>query len=146
MFLGSAKYSIDSKGRVSIPSRMRKNVNPEADSTFVMTRGIEKCIEVHPKDQWQNTVETKLNLLNTFNKKNVAFMRMYLEKAAEDKFDSQSRLLIPQNLVEHAGIKKDVLIIGMNKHIELWDPEEYDKYIAAQDASFEELASEVMNE
>lgn len=146
MFLGSAKYSIDAKGRVSIPSRMRKNVNPEADGAFVMTRGIEKCIEVHPKDQWQKSVETKLNMLNTFNKKNVAFMRMYLEKAAEDKFDSQSRLLIPQNLIDHAGIKKDVLIIGMNKHIELWDPEEYEKYITSQDSSFEELASEVMNE
>lgn len=145
MFLGSFQYSIDNKGRISLPAKLRKNVNPEANDTFVMTRGIEKCIEIHPKDQWEKTVETKLNMLNTFNKLNSAFMRMYLDKAAEDSLDTQARLLIPQNLIEHAGITKDVMIIGMNKHIEVWDPVVYNQYLESQEFNFEQLANEVMN-
>lgn len=145
MFLGSFKYSIDAKGRVSLPAKLRKNVNPDANDTFVMTRGLEKCIEIHPKDLWEESVETKLNLLNPFSKNNAAFLRMYLEKASEDSLDTQARLMIPQNLIDHAGIKKDVLIIGMNKHVEIWDPEVYENYISSQELSFEQLANEVMN-
>lgn len=145
MFLGSFKYSFDSKGRVSLPAKLRKSVNQDANDTFIMTRSLEKCIEIHPKDQWEKTIETKLNMLNTFDKNNSAFMRMYLEKASEDTLDSQGRLMIPQNLIEHAGIKKDVIIIGMNKHIEIWDQDEYSTYLQAQSNSFEELAQQVMN-
>ncbi len=145
MFLGSFKYSIDSKGRVSLPAKLRKAVNPDANDTFVMTRGLEKCIEVHPKDMWAENIEARLNMLNSFNKNHTAFLRRYLEKAAEDTLDSQARLSIPQNLIEYAGIKKEVMIIGMNKNIEFWDPEEYEKYLESQELSFEELANDVMN-
>ncbi|MFA8343894.1 MAG: division/cell wall cluster transcriptional repressor MraZ [Rhodothermaceae bacterium] len=147
VFLGSFTYSIDKKGRVSIPAKMRKHLNPEANETFIMTRSAtEKCIEVHPYDQWEKNIKMKIDLLNTFNKKSAAFKRFYLEMATDDKLDGQSRLTIPQNLKEFAGIEGEVYIIGVNENIEFWNPETYKEYKDSQELTFEELAQEVMTE
>ena len=95
MFLGSYKYSIDSKSRISIPARMRKFVNPEASDTFVLTRGTTECIIIYPMDHWKQLVASKLDKLNPFDPKDSKFLRMFLHEAAEDKFDNPSRLTIP---------------------------------------------------
>ncbi len=144
MFLGSFKYSIDSKGRVSIPAKLRKFINPEANDAFVLTRGTEKCIDVYPMDQWKELVAHKLNQLNTFDPKEAMFLRMFLQEAAEDKLDSQSRLTIPKSLIEFAGIEKEVFILGAGKKIEIWNPETYDEYIKENHMPYEEIAREVM--
>ena len=147
LFLGSFTYSIDKKGRVSIPAKMRKHLNPEANETFIMTRSAtEKCIEVHPLDQWEKNIKMKIDLLNTFNKKSAAFKRFYLEMAIDDKLDGQSRLLLPQNLREFAEIEDEVYIIGVNENIEFWNPKKYKEYKDSQELTFEELAQEVMTE
>ncbi len=144
MFLGSFKYSIDSKGRVSIPARMRKFVNQEANDTFVLTRGTAQCIIVYPMDHWKELVASKLNKLNAFDPQDSKFLRMFLQEAFEDKFDTQSRLTIPKNLIEFAGIRKDVLIIGVNQFIEIWNPETYEVYLKENEQPYHEIAKEVM--
>ncbi|MGE5430452.1 MAG: division/cell wall cluster transcriptional repressor MraZ [Syntrophomonadaceae bacterium] len=144
MFIGSFTYSIDSKSRVSIPAKLRKYVKPEANDTFVMTRGVEQCIVVYPLDQWKELVDNKLANLNEFDRKEAMFLRTFLQRASEDSLDSQSRLLIPQNLIEYAGIEKEVFILGAIKKIEIWNPAIYEKYLAAQPESFEQIAQEVM--
>ncbi|MBN1299735.1 MAG: division/cell wall cluster transcriptional repressor MraZ [Melioribacteraceae bacterium] len=144
MFLGSFKYSIDNKCRISIPATMRKFVNPEANNTFVMTRGTEPSIIIYPSDLWKLEIASKLDKLNPFDPKDSKFLRMFLHPAAEAKFDTQSRLMIPKNLIEYAGIKKDILIIGMNQFIEVWNPERYDSYLRDNNEPYEEIAKEVM--
>lgn len=145
MFIGSFKYSVDVKGRVSIPAKLRKNISPDANDTFIMTRSIDKCIILYPLDQWKDSIESKLHQLNDFDKTEAVFMRMLLQHAAEDKLDSQSRLLIPQNLIKYAGIEKEVFILGAVKKIELWNPDIYEEYLNEQEKSYAEIANEVMN-
>lgn len=144
MFIGSFTYSIDSKGRVSIPAKLRKYMKPEANDTFVMVRGVDNCIVLYPFDQWKELVETKLGKLNEFNSKDSRFIRTFLQRAAEDSLDTQSRLLIPQNLIEYAGIQKEVFILGAINHIEIWNPVTYENYLNSQPDSFETIAEEVM--
>lgn len=144
MFLGSFNYSIDSKGRVSIPAKLRKFVDPKSNDSFVMTRGTTRCIDVYPMNYWEELVQTKLNQLNSFDPHEATFLRMFLQQAGEDKLDSQARLSIPRNLIDYAGIKKDVLILGANKKIEIWDPNTYQEYINKIDLSYEEIAKQVM--
>ena len=144
MFIGSFKYSIDSKGRVSIPAKMRKFVDPKSNDAFVMTRGTNKCIDVYPMNLWEELVQSKLNQLNSFEPKDAMFLRMFLQQAAEDKLDSQSRLLIPKNLIEYAEISKEVLILGNIKKIELWNPQNYEDYLNTSELSFEEIAQQVL--
>lgn len=144
MFLGSFKYSVDAKGRISIPSRFRKYVTQDANDTFIITRGIVQCIDIYPQDFWKEDVLVRINQLDDFDPDESAFKRMLLELAAEDKLDSQSRLLVPKNLLEFAGIEKEVLILGQNKKIEIWNPDKYESHKKENSKPFAEIAKQVM--
>ena len=144
MFIGSFKYSIDSKGRISLPAKLRKYVSTEANDTFIMTRGTAKCIDIYPMDQWKELAANKLNKLNTFNPQEAMFVRMFLQEAAEDKLDSQARILIPKSLIEFAEIQKDVFILGAVKKIEIWNPDIYERYLQENMKSYDEIAKDVM--
>ena len=144
MFIGSFKYSIDAKGRVALPAKLRKFVKQEANDTFVMTRGTVKCIDVYPWDKWEELVAGKLNNLNTFNPKDAMFIRMFTDKAESDSLDSQGRLSLSKNLIEYAGIQREVLILGAVKKIEIWNPDTYEAYIKENLEQYAEIAKEVM--
>lgn len=142
-FKGQEIYSVDNKGRVNIPAKMRKVISPEANDTFTVTRGIEKCIEVYPLDEWK-IYEERFEKLNHYDPKNRFFLRKILMWSEETSLDGQQRISIPKKLIEFAGIKNKVLIVGMGNHIELWDPDEFDKYLGSHEESYEDVASKVM--
>jgi len=144
MFLGSFNYTIDAKGRISIPARLRKFVSPDANDTFVFTRGSLKCINIYPMNYWKELLESKLDKLNSFDPNDTKFLRLFLPSAAEDQFDTQSRLLVPKRLIEFAEIEKDVIILGMNKYIEVWNPKLYEEYLKEIEEPYETIAKEVM--
>jgi len=144
VFKGQFIHSIDNKGRVSIPAKLRKYVAPEANNSFVMTQGIDACIDIYPRDQWL-TIEEKLLKLNTFIQKESRFLRLMLQNAHEDEMDAQSRIVIPQNLLDYAQIENEVLILGALKKIEIWSPRVYNAYISSSQETFEQIASEVMS-
>ena len=98
MFKGQFTYSIDSKGRISIPAKLRRHVSAEANDTFVMTRGTSPCIDIYPLDQWI-LIEEKLRSLNQFKPDDVRFIRTILQHAAEDTLDSQSELMFRKILL-----------------------------------------------
>ncbi len=143
MFRGQYTYSVDSKGRLSIPAKLRRQLSPEANDTFVMTQGTANCIDVYPMDQWQH-FEQKLIDLNPFNPQEAKFIRMILQYATEDNLDSQSRILIPPNLLAYAKIEKEVLVLGALKKIELWNPGTYKEYLEQSSETYEEIAAKVM--
>jgi transcriptional regulator MraZ len=145
MFRGQYKYSVDSKGRISIPAKLRRHVAPDANDTFVMTRGTAECIDVYPLDQWQ-LIEEKLSKLNPFNPDDAKFIRMISQYASEDNMDSQSRILIPQSLIEYAKIDKEVIILGALNKIEVWNPKIYEEYLNQIGETYEQIAAKVMSE
>jgi MraZ protein len=143
MFRGQFTYSIDSKGRIAIPARLRKHITAEANDTFVMTRGLSNCIDIYPLDEWQ-LIEEKLLQLNSFQPDDARFIRMFVQYASEDVMDGQSRILIPSTLISYANIEKEVLILGALKKIEVWNPKVYDEYLSQSPQSYEEIAAKVM--
>jgi transcriptional regulator MraZ len=143
LFRGQYTYSVDAKGRISIPAKLRRHVSAEANDTFVMTQGTGNCIDVYPLDQWQQ-FEEKLLKLNPFKPNDARFIRMILQHATEDTLDTQSRILVPQNLIEYAKIEKEVLILGALKKIEFWNPAVYAEYIKQSKETYEQIAAEVM--
>jgi len=143
VFRGQYTYSIDAKGRISIPVKLRKQLSPEANETFIMKQGPNKCIELYPLDQWQ-IHEEKLKALNQFKSENTMFLHLYLQNVFEDNLDSQARILIPQILLTHAGIEKDVLIIGLLDKIVIWNPAVYLDYLKSSVMPLEQLAEKVM--
>jgi MraZ protein len=142
-FKGSYEYSVDSKGRINIPARLRKYVSPDANDTFVTTRGYEKCLFVYPLDEW-NKLEQSIRDLSPTNTKLRFFMRTFLELATESQLDGQSRITIPKELLQFAGIENDVLILGVLERIELWNPTVYSEYQKTQAESYENVAQNVL--
>ena len=142
-FKGSYAYSVDSKGRINIPARLRKYVSPEANDTFIVTRGYEKCLFVYPLDEW-NKLEQSIRELTTTNPKHRFFMRTLLEKATESQLDGQSRITIPKELLQFASIENEVLILGVLERIEVWNPAIYQEYQKAQAESYENVAQTVL--
>jgi len=142
-FKGSYAYSVDNKGRINIPARLRKYVSPDANDTFVATRGYEKCLFVYPLDEW-NKLEQSIRELSTTNPKHRFFMRTLLEKATESQLDGQSRITIPRELLQFAAIENEVLILGVLERIEVWNPSVYQEYQKAQAESYENVAQTVL--
>lgn len=142
-FKGSYEYSVDNKGRVNIPSRLRKYVSPEANDTFIITRGYERCLFVYPQDEW-NKLEQSIRNLTPTNPKHRYFMRTLLEQATESQLDGQSRITIPKDLLRLAGIENDVLILGVLERLELWSPDIYKEYQKSQEESYESVAQSVL--
>ena len=142
-FKGQETYSIDNKGRVNVPAKMRKSISPDANDTFIVTRGTDKCIVAYPMNQWK-TYEAKFAALNQYDEKDRFFLRMILAWSDEVEVDGQQRVTLPKKHLEYAGIDGKVTIVGMIDHIEFWNPEEFDKYLVGHSESYEEVAAQVM--
>jgi MraZ protein len=142
-FKGSYTHSVDEKGRVSLPAKLRKCVSPDANETFVITRGFEKCLFVYPNDEW-GKIESTLRKLSPYDPEHRRFVRIFLEPAVESQLDLQARLSIPQELREYAEIRGEIRIIGALDRIELWSPTLYDDYKNKQSESYESIAARVM--
>lgn len=143
-FKGSYNYTVDSKGRINIPAKMRKNLAPDAHNAFVITRGFEPCIFVYPNDEWVKR-EMEIGKLQQTNPKDRFFTRMLLQHATDAELDGQNRIVLPKELIQYANIKGDVFILGAFDRIEVWNPEEYKKYLDAQEEDYLTVASTVFN-
>lgn len=144
-FKGQAEYSVDSKGRVAIPAKMRSALSPAAKSTFTMTRGFEKCVFLYPLDVWEH-IEDQIGGLNMYSRQSRDFVRTILMWADEVALDGQGRVSLTRPLIEFAGISEKALIIGALDHIEIWDPESFASYVNGQSDDYVTLAERVMGE
>ncbi|HUI10892.1 MAG TPA: division/cell wall cluster transcriptional repressor MraZ [Bacteroidota bacterium] len=144
-FKGSYTYSVDGKGRINIPARLKKYVSPEANNTFTITRGFESCLFVYPQDEWLK-VENSIRTLSSMNPRHRYFTRLLLENAIESKLDAQSRITIPRELLAMAGITREVRIIGVLERIEIWNPATYREYQEKQGDSYESIAETVLKQ
>ena len=142
-FKGSYTHSVDGKGRLNLPAKLRKYVSPDNNDTYIVTRGFEQCLFVYPLDEWAK-VEARLRELSNYNPEHRMFLRNLLEMANEVQLNSQARLMVPSDLREYAKIRGEVRIIGTLDKIELWNPAEYEKYRSGQTETYEEIAQKVM--
>jgi MraZ protein len=142
-FKGSYSYSVDSKGRINIPARLRKYVSPEANDTFVVTRGFEQCLFVFPLDEW-NRLEQSIRELSASNPKDRFFTRTLLQYATESQLDGQARITVPKELLQFAAIETEVLILGVLERMELWNPKVFQKYLESQADTYENVAQAVL--
>ncbi len=115
--IGQFIHNIDAKGRLFIPAKFRE----ELGETFYVTVGLDKCLAVYSKEKWASFTE-KIEALPMSQARK---MRALLANAAQCEPDAQGRILIPAKLRQYAGLEKDVVINGMNRCVELWNPERW---------------------
>lgn len=142
-FKGQETYSVDNKGRVNIPAKMRRVLTPEAMDTFVLTRGVDKCIAAYPLDEWKK-YEERFSKLNQYSERERFFLRSVLQWSEEAEIDGQQRISLPRKLQEFANIGTKAVIVGMVDHIEFWNPEDFELYMNGFATSYEEAAASVM--
>jgi MraZ protein len=137
-FLGEYKATLDAKGRFLLPSGLKKQMEESSDKRFVISRGLEKHLNLYPWDEWNN-VFGRVSNLEDFDPEVRQFRRYFMNGATIIELDSAGRILIPQNLRTHAGLEKDISLVATGKLIEIWDDGKYDKF-------FEEFPIEKFSE
>ncbi|MEW6410517.1 MAG: division/cell wall cluster transcriptional repressor MraZ [Nitrospirota bacterium] len=126
-FSGHYLYNLDSKGRVSIPSKLREVISERyTPDRLIITTDFDKCLVAYPLEKWAE-IEEKIESLPTMKREVKVFMRHFISAATECELDSQGRILIPPALREYAGLNKEVYIIGLTFKIEIWDRGEWEK-------------------
>jgi MraZ protein len=143
-FLGEYEVTLDSKGRFLLPAGLKKQL-PEGDAaSFVINRGFEKCLTMYPLKSWE-PIFTNISKLNDFDPKVREFRRWFLNGAIQMELDSAGRLLVPRNLMDHAGLEKDVVLVSAVNKIEIWDKVKYQQFFDSfSPEAFSDLAAEVM--
>lgn len=144
--IGTYNCKVDAKGRMMIPSGMKKQLLPILEEGFVLRRSVfQKCLELYPMAEWQALMQ-KMNKLNRFKKKNNDFIRRFSAGARIVEVDTNGRLLIPKDLTVFASISKDIVLSSAVNIVEIWDKDLYEQSIDDTAMDFADLAEEVMGQ
>jgi MraZ protein len=142
--IGTYECKADAKGRLMFSSAFKKQLSDVLQNGFVLKRAVfQPCLELYPMEEW-NLMMEKINTLNRFKKKNNDFIRRFTAGVKFVELDVAGRVLIPKDLSEFAGIKKQVVMSSSVNIIEIWDKEKYEKAIDDAADDFADLAEEVM--
>ncbi len=128
-FIGEYRHSVDSKGRVAVPNAFRKRLSPESGGKFVLVRGKDNTIEVHPLSEWKPFANRTLLNLPLYQPAATKLRRYRLASATEVSLDVQGRILLPKHLRAEAGIGGDVVFAGAGSYFEMWEPGRYDAFL-----------------
>lgn len=135
MFIGEYSYSIDSKKRLALPAKLRK----ELGNKVIITRGFENCLVVYPQTEWKSVME-ELRKLPTGRAESRKFSRAILGGAVEVSLDKLGRVLVPDYLKEYAGLKKNVTICGLSNKLEIWDVKKWEAYRKKAEQDIDKVA------
>ena len=138
MFLGTHQPRLDDKGRLFLPAKFRDQL----EEGLMVTRGQERCLTVYALDQF-HTLTAKLREASLTNKSTRSYVRMLSSGAFDQVPDKQGRIGIAPLLREYASLHKDVVVIGALDRIEIWDPTNWETYLASEEQQFADLSEEI---
>ncbi|MFI5452404.1 division/cell wall cluster transcriptional repressor MraZ [Pedobacter sp. UC225_61] len=141
--LGEFDCKLDAKGRLMVPSSLKKQLPSVEQEGLVINRGFEKHLVIYPKKVWESIV-AELSKLNQYEKKTREFIRFFTRGATELSLDASGRVLLPKSLLEFAGINGDVVLACQFDKIEVWSKTAYDNLLDNEPENFANLAEEVM--
>ena len=142
-FLGEYEATLDAKGRFLFPTGFRRQIPEGETGSFFINRGFERCLTLYPMKNWEPIFE-EISNKNDFDAKVREFRRYFLNGITVD-MDSAGRLLLPKNLMEYAGLQKDIVLLSAIDKIEIWDKDKYQQlFDTFSPEAFSALAQEVM--
>ncbi|MBR5646769.1 MAG: division/cell wall cluster transcriptional repressor MraZ [Treponema sp.] len=139
LLTGEYNNTLDEKGRVSFPVKLRTAVN---QNVLMVTKGLDRCLWLFTLEEWESFASKIMANASMMKKKNLDVIRHFIAPAQQVEFDKTGRLSIPQSLREYAGLSKECTVLGIAKYIELWDSAVYSEYLAASEDSFRDAAEE----
>lgn len=145
MFYGEYEHSIDTKGRLIIPSKFREAFKENYVDRFFVTRGLDQCLFVFTEDEWKKQ-EFRFKSLPFTNAEARHFNRIYFSGACEVLCDKQGRILLPQYLKDYANIRRDCVIVGVSNRMEIWAKESWKEFYDGVKGNFEKVAEKMFGE
>jgi MraZ protein len=145
-FYGQFIVLMDNKGRIALPAKLRPLPLKEkkTDASFMLTKGLDGCLALYPEKQWE-VIQRRLDTLDFTRRDFRYFGRLLYSVAVPVGLDRQGRMLIPTHLQKDALLEREVLIIGANRWIELWNPEHYEQYLKGYGQSYEDVAEKLFD-
>ena len=135
MFIGEYRHTFDSKNRISLPAKFRK----ELGASVIVTRGLDHCLFVYPKAAWKKQAE-RIALFSTGSSAGRGLSRLMLAGAVEADVDSAGRILIPDYLKVFATLKEKGVVAGVNDRVEVWDERAWLAYTKAIERDADQFA------
>jgi MraZ protein len=138
LFYGEYLHTLDLKNRVSVPSRFRQGLGDK----FILTKGFDDCLFAYSLGEWEN-LEKKVKSLPLSDTNARAFVRFFFAGASECEIDKQGRTLIPKNLCDYAGLKKDLYINGVSDRVEIWSREKWEEHSGEYSRNADKIAEKI---
>lgn len=143
-FYGQYQTAMDDKGRFALPAKLRgvkssSSKKPALDGNLIITKGLEGCLSLYTESEWES-VQGRLDSLNFTRRDFRFFSRRFYSSAGNVTPDRSGRILIPSHLIKEASLGKELLVIGVNRWIEIWNEERYKYYLEQFSGSYEEVA------
>jgi len=136
MLLGEYEHTIDDKNRLTLPAKFRRDF----EDGCVVTRGLDGCLWAWTPQGWENYRDSILATLHPLSKEGRQMQRHFYSGAAEAVPDRQGRVIIPSALLEHAKLGRDVVVAGVNDHLEIWDRAAWRRELSEVEGSAEDVA------
>jgi transcriptional regulator MraZ len=136
MLLGEYEHTIDEKNRLTLPAKFRKSFA----GGLVLTRGIDRCLAVYPRDEWERGAGARVGDLEGLSRDDRRLQRFFFASAAEADLDGQGRVMVPAALMQHAGLARDVTVAGVYDHLEIWDRAAWRAEVSEVEGSAEDVA------
>lgn len=136
MLLGEHEHTIDDKNRLTLPAKFRGAFS----DGIVVTRGMDGCLYAYTQVGWRGVVESRLAGLHPLSKEGRRMQRFFFAGASEGALDKQGRVSLPAALLQHAKLGRDVVVAGVNDHLEIWDRAAWQRELAEVEGSAEDVA------
>jgi MraZ protein len=130
---------LDAKGRLVLPAKMKANLPEASSNELFMREGFEPCLELYPLLEYKK-IYSKIAGLNEFNAEYRKLQRNFFRGSATVELDTAGRMLIPKSMIQYANLDKEIVVVGMGNRMEIWNPEQYEKFLIKDPQELSELA------
>ena len=141
-FRGQHEHSLDAKDRLTIPARFRAAL----DDGVVLFEELDKCVSIYPVAEYGELTRNYLHSLNPLTKRGRMMRRRFHARSHDEKLDSAGRVRVPKHLIDHAGLSGACMVVGVDDHLEIWEPDAWRAHDAEIDAQADELAESLGGE
>ncbi len=147
-FFGRYTTTLDEKGRFILPAKLRAVADdsgkPVLEGDMILTKGLEGCLAVYPEGEW-NAIQERMSTLEFTDKAYRSFSRRFYSFAAPVSADKTGRVLVPTHLIAEADLERDLVVLGVNRWIELWNPQMLKYYLERYAGSYEDVAAKLFS-
>jgi len=145
-FFGEYECKLDDKNRLVLPSRLKTEIttkDTDDDITLILSKGFEPCLNIYTPQAWEIAVLDKVRQLDSYNPQHRALQRTFLGGSTEISMDKTGRILLPKLMQTYAALGKDLLLVGVDDRIEIWNPDKYQEYILSGEV-FSQMAAQYL--